>query len=232
MIEHAADSLTGREPGAPAIRPQVFILSDVRLLRDGLLLSLSQQPSVVVVGAMDLSTRPAHIVELGTDVLLLDVGASGALDAFFPSRQLLPDLKVIAIAVADVEQDVFACAQAGVSGFVSRNGSIQDVVRAIHCVMRDELACPPRIAALVFSRVAALGAKRPTSTHKETLTRREHEIIQLISEGLTNKEIARRLAIGVATTKSHVHNLLAKLGLERRNQAAKWIREQTRGAGT
>ena len=60
------------------------------------------------------------------------------------------------------------------------------------------------------------------------LTRRELEIIQLINDGLTNKEIARRLAIGLATTKSHVHNLLTKLGLERRSQAAKWIRERTR----
>ena len=90
-------------------------------------------------------------------------------------------------------------------------------------VMRDEQICSPRVASRLLRR---LGVNPPRLAESSTLTRRELEIVQLIDEGLSNKEIARRLKIGVATTKSHVHNALRKLGLGRRSDAAQWVREQ------
>ena len=124
---------TGEAPAlaASTLRPRVFIVSEVRLLCDGLAVSLSQQPSVIVVGAADLTLSPARIAAARPDVALLDIGTLGGLDIAATFREILPDLKVIAIAVADIEQDVLACAEAGVSGFVSRNGSIHDVVTAV-----------------------------------------------------------------------------------------------------
>src|SRR5262245_47117015 len=226
MIEHAADPSIpiGNDPATPAARPRIFILSNVRLLCDGLLLALSQQPSVIVTGAADLSTPPARIVEFAPDVLLLDVGTPRALDTSLPCRQLLPALKVVAIAVADIEQDVFACAQDGVSVFVSGNGSIQYVVKAIHCAMRDELACSPRTAALLVSQVAALATKRAAGAACGALTRREQEIVSLVSAGLSNKEIARQLRIQNATVKNHIHSILGKLQVRRRGEIAAHMR--------
>jgi DNA-binding NarL/FixJ family response regulator len=195
-------------------------------------LSLAQQPSVIVAGAADLSTAPAQIIELAPDVLLLDAGAPAALEAASPCRQALPRLKVVAIAVADVEQDVFACARAGVSGFVSRNGSIQDLVQAIHCAMRNEVACSPRTAALLMSRIAALDAPHSAGTHNAALTRREHEIVSLVSAGLSNKEIARQLHIQNATVKNHIHSILGKLQARRRGEiAARMCASGPRGWG-
>jgi two-component system nitrate/nitrite response regulator NarL len=202
----------------------VFIVSDVRLLCDGLVLSLSQQPSLAVVGAADLTISPTHIASTHPDVVLLDVGTPGGLDALLAFRQALPDLKIVAIAVADVEQEVVACAEAGVSGFVSRNGSIQDLVTAVHCAVRNELVCSPRIAALLFSRIAAVGSERGHGRDDSALTRREHEIVSLMTQGLSNKEIARQLRIQNATVKNHIHSILGKLHVRRRGEVAARMR--------
>jgi two-component system nitrate/nitrite response regulator NarL len=130
-----------------------------------------------------------------------------------------PDLKIVAIAVSDIEQEVVACAEAGVSGFVSRNGSIQDLVTAVHCAMRNELVCSPRITALLFSRVASIRSERSHAPGNGALTRREHEIVSLMTQGLSNKEIARQ-RIQNATVKNHIHSILAKLHVRRRGEVA------------
>lgn len=232
MVIASLACVTGKPPAllASAV-PRVFVVSDVRLLCDGLTLSLSQQPSVTVVGSGELADAPARIAELRPDVVLLDVCMAGGLDLPVTLRQALPDVKVVAIAVADVEQDVFACAEAGVSGFVSRNGSIQDLVTAVHCAVRNELVCSPRIAALLFSRVAAIGTRRGsdqpaalTRREPDPLTRREHEIVSLMTAGLSNKEIARQLRIQSATVKNHIHSILGKLQVRRRGEVAARMR--------
>jgi DNA-binding NarL/FixJ family response regulator len=114
-----------------------------------------------------------------------------------------PDLKIVAIAVSDIEQEVVACAEAGVSGFVSRN----------------ELVCSPRITALLFSRVASIRSERSHAPGNGALTRREHEIVSLMTQGLSNKEIARQ-RIQNATVKNHIHSILAKLHVRRRGEVA------------
>jgi len=203
-----------------AIRPRVFIISNVRLLCDGLTLSLSHQPSLQVVGSADMTVKSTRMGELHPDVVLLDVGTPGGLDMPPILRQVLPDLKVVAIAVNDVEQEVFACAEARVSGFVSRNGSIQDLLAAIHCAVRNELVCPPRIAALLFGRVVTLRSERIGERVHGGLTRREHEIASQLIQGLSNKEIARQLRIQNATVKNHIHSILGKLEVRRRGEVA------------
>jgi two-component system nitrate/nitrite response regulator NarL len=224
VIAHAAKS---PGPGAKeddrttqASAPRVFIVSDVRLLCDGLVLSLSQQPSLKVVGSADLTAAPTRIAALEPEVVLIDVGSPGGLDVVPFFRQILPEVKVVAIAVNDVEQEVFACAEAKVSGFVSRNGSIQDLVAAVHCAVRNELVCSPRVAALLFGRVASIRSERADERTNGGLTRREHEIVSLMTQGLSNKEIARQLRIQNATVKNHVHSILGKLQVRRRGEVA------------
>ena len=230
VIASLASSVSGEAPALLAPRiPRVFIVSDVRLLCDGLTLSLAQQPSVIVAGSAERAAAPARVAELRPDVVLLDVCMPGGLELPVSLRQALPEVKIVAIAVADVEQDVFACAEAGVSGFVSRNGSIQDLVTAVHCAVRNELVCSPRIAALLFSRI---GAKRTserqhdalTSREQDALTRREQEIVSLMTAGLSNKEIARQLRIQNATVKNHIHSILGKLQVRRRGEVAARMR--------
>jgi DNA-binding NarL/FixJ family response regulator len=105
----------------------------------------------------------------------------------------------------------------GYQDFVSRDG---DLVTAVHCAMRNELVCSPRIAALLFSRVAAIGSERSHAPGNGALMRREHEIVSLMTQGLSNKEIARQLRIQNATVKNHIHSILAKLHVRRRGEVA------------
>ena len=94
----------------------------------------------------------------------------------------------------------------------------------MHCAVRNELVCSPRIAALLFSRVAAVGSKRLVDRDNDALTRREHEIVSLIMQGLSNKEISRQLRIQNATVKNHIYNILSKLQVRRRGEVAARIR--------
>ena len=221
LPEHLGEN-SGQKPTLS--RPRLFILSNIRLLREGLTLAISHQPTVIVVGSSDISPSLTEIADLHPDVLLLDVARSGSLEICSPLRQILPDMKIVAFAVADVDREIIACAEAGVAGYVSGAGSAEDVVAAVHRAVRGELLCSPRTAALLFSRMAVLSPKRGTATADNMLTRREHEIITLVEKGLSNKEIARLLRIGNATVKNHVHSILTKLQVRRRGEAAAQIR--------
>jgi two-component system nitrate/nitrite response regulator NarL len=215
-------------PDLQSRRPRLFILSDVRLVSEGLALALSQEPSVVVVGSSDPSLSPAQIAQFRPDVLLLDVARPSSLEVCLPLRRVLRDVKIVAFAVAEVDREVIACAEAGVSSFVSKRGSAQDLVAAVHRAVRDELLCSPRTAALLFNHIAA-SPRRSTTTGDNNLTRREREIVAFIEKGLSNKAIARLLRIGDATVKNHVHSILTKLQVRRRAEAAERSRRADLG---
>jgi two-component system nitrate/nitrite response regulator NarL len=205
-------------------RKRLFVLSDIRLLREGLVLALSQQPDVLVVGSSDLSVSPTEISELRPDVVLLDAAKLGNLDLSLSLRQVLPSAKTVAFAVADADDDIIACAEAGISGYVPSTGSIEEVVSAVHGAVCGELKCSPRTSALLFRGMARWSAKRGPVPGYEVLTQREKEIVMLLEQGWSNKEIARSLRIGYGTVKNHVHSILSKLQARRRGEAAAQIR--------
>jgi two-component system nitrate/nitrite response regulator NarL len=196
--------------------PRVYVVSDVRLLRDGLVTSLTQAGDFVVVGAGSQSEALGQLGRLRPDVWLLDVTARDSLA--LPRQALLvtPELRVVAVAVAEVDAEVLACAEAGFCGYVSKDGSLEDLLDAVHRCVRDELVCSPRIASILFSRLGRVSTTRSIPSGDARLTRREREIAALVASGLQNKEVARRLGISGATIKNHVHNILQKLNFTRR----------------
>jgi DNA-binding NarL/FixJ family response regulator len=181
------------------------------------------------VGSSDLSVSPAWITQFRPDVLILDVARASSLEVCLPLRQALRDVKIVAFAVAEVDREVIACAEAGVSGFVSKRGSTQDLVAAVHRAVRDELLCSPRTASLLFNHIA-VSPRRSTAAGDNNLTPREREIVALIEKGLSNKAIARLLRIQEATVKNHVHSILTKLQVRRRAEAVEHTRRADLGA--
>jgi two-component system nitrate/nitrite response regulator NarL len=133
-----------------------------------------------------------------------------------------PAVKVVAVAVPDSERDVIACVEAGVAGYVTREASVEELVQATLDATRGELHLPPRMAARLVRHVAELATDRPGPEAR--LTSRELEIVDLIDDGLSNKQIAQRLCIEVPTVKNHVHNILEKLQVDRRSEAAARVR--------
>jgi DNA-binding NarL/FixJ family response regulator len=206
-------------------RPRIFLLSDVRLYREGLLWSLSRQQAFEVIGADDCSTRTlTYLVELNPEVVILDVAAVEAFATASTLSSRLPITKIIAFAVSEVDDVVLACADAGIAGYVAPDGSASDLISAVEFALRDELYCSPRIAHLLSRRIGALSARIAGSPEPQTLTRRERQILDLVGEGKSNKEIGRALRISNATVKNHVHNILEKLQVHRRGEAAAWLR--------
>lgn len=207
---------------------RVLIVSDVRLFRDGLAEILRRRADIELAGsASSPSEALARTIELQPSMVLVDVGMADGLACVRAICQALPETKVLAIGVAEVAADVLGCAEAGIAGFVSREASVEDLVAALECVGRGELACTPAIAGMLLRRVATLA--RTSGANEPALTARELEVLQLLNQRLTNREIAQRLGIEVATVKNHVHNIFEKLRVHRRRDAAARGSQSTAG---
>ncbi len=194
-------------------RTRAFILSDTRILRDAISIALSQDGAIEIAGTSDLSAAMAELAKVAVDAVLLDVTAGRSLEMASCVRDMRPSPKVIALVVPEAEEVVIECARAGVAGFVGLDGSIADVVVAVQSAIRGELECSPRTAGMLLRRVSA-------ASPLDELTRREREIMRLMTDGRSNKQIARALDIRVATVKNHVHSILGKMGVQRRGEVA------------
>jgi two-component system, NarL family, nitrate/nitrite response regulator NarL len=205
-------------PGLSPLLPRVYIISETRLFREGLMAMMTREGRLKVVGHGPCPEALQEIGNLAPDVALLDMAGR---DCLVIPRQLhiiLPALRIVAVAVAELETDIIACAEAGICGYVAQSGTVDDLVGALLHALTGELICSPRVAALLFGRLAALSAGHQPCRTDDGLTRRERQIAELIALGLQNKEIARRLCLGHATVKNHVHNILQKLNIERRSE--------------
>jgi two-component system, NarL family, nitrate/nitrite response regulator NarL len=142
-------------------------------------------------------------------------------------RQLVPSAQIVALALSEIEADVIAWAEAGVCGYVPRSIALSELADFLGKIMRREQVCSTRIAAGMLRRIAEgsrAAGRKAVAADATALTAREDEVVRLVAAGLSNKEIARRLDIGLATVKSHVHNVLGKLALQRRSQVARCMR--------
>jgi DNA-binding NarL/FixJ family response regulator len=209
---------------APPGRLRVAIATEVCLYREGLAISLERRDETEVVGTAAALEEAVDLVRRERpDVLLLDMATVDAPRVVHDAREAHPQVRVVALAIVETEEVVLRCAEAGVAGYVSRNASLDDLVETLGSVARGELVCSRTIAGSLFRRVGALSGPREDPALAR-LTPREREIAALIGQGLSNKEISRRLRIGLSTVKNHVHNLLEKLQVPGRSAAAARLR--------
>lgn len=208
----------------PVTDVRALVASDIRLYREGLMERLGRVPSLQVVGsATDLASTVDAARELAPDIVLLDLAMPSGLTAVRELRDAA-SAKVVVLGVREAESDVVECAEAGVAGYVTRDASLRELVEVVESVARGEMVCSPRIAALLLHRVAEAAGSRDSGDHARRLSQRELEVAALIDEGLSNKEIAGRLSIELATVKNHVHNILDKLEVHSRTDAAAQLR--------
>jgi DNA-binding NarL/FixJ family response regulator len=198
--------------------------------REGLALLLTRDGSVIVVGAAAGNAAATHIAELRPDVVLLDAALDDMPGCAHRLRDAADRIKIVAFALGDVDQELIACAEAGVSAFVGRDGSHQDLLRAIDQARRGEFTVSPHQARLLLGRIAELAESGSQPPAK--LTRRQREIVPLIERGLSNKEIARQLSVETATIKNHVHNILEKMRLRSRGEVGARVRASRTPSGS
>jgi DNA-binding NarL/FixJ family response regulator len=208
----------------------VLVVSDVKLVRDGVMLALCQQKGLQVVGTADTCEAREQNELLRPDVLLLDVTRQESLDRVRELVAAAPACKVVAFGVRETGEEILAIAAAGTAGYISASADACDVARVLERVLCDELPCSPRTAASLFRGIAALcrpgeeSAPSIAESRAGSLSARELQVAYLIDRGLTNKQIARRLRIEAATVKNHVHNMCRKLQVHHRGQAVARLR--------
>lgn len=203
--------------------PQVVVASNVLLYREGLAASLQRDGRLEVAAAASCSEAFSVALRLAPCALLLDASTEAGLALARRFHAACPSIRLIGFGISEEGGDVIACAEAGLVAFVDRNGTVDELIAAVLGALRGELACSPRVAAMMCDRLASLAVTR--SETGAPLTRREREVAALIAEGLSNKEIAIDLRIGPATVKNHVHNILEKLNVRRRAAIVSRLRE-------
>jgi DNA-binding NarL/FixJ family response regulator len=211
----------------------IVVVVEVRLYREAVVRALSDQDDLRLLGEGD-SARVA-LIEISRsqpDVVLLDLGIPHALDAVRQARAVAPDTRIVALGFGGTDAEVVAAAEAGLGGYIGVHQPLDDVITAIRGVVRGEAPCDGLIAAALLRRVAARAGEVESAPVLAELTSRERRILELLARGLSNKEIASELVIGLATVKTHVHAILRKLEVSRRGAAADVFRRaQVIGAG-
>jgi two-component system, NarL family, nitrate/nitrite response regulator NarL len=200
---------------------RILVASHIRLYREGLERVLRESPEFTLVGTACTATEAVERThELSADVALLDMAMSGAFSVAKEVARSGGHSKVVALGMPEDDTQVLSCAQIGIAGYVTRDGSVEDVVAAIKAAARGEVHCSPKIAGSLFRRIAALSSTGRTGRQSTgALTAREAQILKLVQEGMSNKMISRTLGIELPTVKNHVHSILVKLGIHRRAEA-------------
>jgi len=202
----------------------ILLIEDNRLFRIGLSSLLRKQKGLKLLAS---SAKPDVIPQLGPwqrpDVILLDLGLGdrGSIEVVRGIRQTSPESRLIAMGLIPVKSEILGLAKEGVSGFVLKDASISDFVAAIRAVAAGRKVFPPSLTESLLSQIFDDASRKGRVGIADVkMTAREREIVDLITEGLSNKEIATKLSIATDTVKSHVHNILEKLSLRSRVQVA------------
>jgi len=207
----------------PQIR--VVVLGDVRLYREGLAQLLGHRDTLHVVGVAPVVPEGLNLVTVECpDIVLVEAAVVYKRETLRKILEVAPTIKCIAYGIVDEEREAIECAEAGAIGYVSYEATVEDLVATILSAAHEEFSCSPRITAILLRRLSTVAAKQQDEGSEALLTVRERQVLALVDQGLSNKEIATRLGIEVSTVKNHMHNVLEKLHATCRGEAAARVR--------
>ena len=206
---------------------QILLIEDNRLLRVGISSMLKKQPDMQVVATIGNGENILALIgKLKPSIVLLDLGlrSQNSLDVVKLVKKNFQETKIIVMDLIPLQADVFEFVQAGVSGFILKDANVAEFYKTIRSVYKGAQVLPLNLTGSLFSQIiehAINGSKPSDIVEAVRLTKRERQVIELIADGSTNKEIAQKLHLSTYTVKSHVHNILEKLSLHTRVQIAK-----------
>jgi len=206
---------------------KIVLIEDNRLLRDGIAAMLKKQSDMNIAAAVGNGENVLPMIgKHKPDILLLDLGLSdqNSLHILKRVKKEVTKTKVIVMDLIPAQADVLDFVQAGVSGFILKDATIDDFLTTIRSIYEGAQILPPNLTGSLFSQIINQAVSDPNPSilrDSVSMTNRERQVIELIADGLTNKEIAQKLHLSPYTVKSHVHNILEKLALHTRVQIAK-----------
>lgn len=235
MTHPVQETATETPTDAALSRPPitVVLIDDNHLLREGIAALMGSQPEFEVLSASaDIDDALRKVRAATPDVVLIDIGLADhdTLNLTATVHREVAAARVIVMGLLPMHLDVPTFVRAGVSGFVMKDASFEDFLRTIRRVAAGDDVLPPALTHSLFSQIArnADGDDKMQRLESMRLTGREIQVVELLGEGLSNKEIGERLHVAVHTVKSHVHNVLEKLALHSRLEVAAF-RRRSRG---
>jgi DNA-binding NarL/FixJ family response regulator len=198
-------------------KPRVFVAAENRLLREALSRMLVKDGDIEVTGMGKAEPfRAENLLKEEADILLLSSrgGMNEDLTAIRKVRSCAPKVQILLIGMAGEETEFLQCVRAGVHGYLPKDASAEDVVEGVRAVQAGKAVCPGKLCALLFHYFEREATAFPSASvrHRMGLTRREQQLIPLIAEGLTNKEIANRFCLSEQTVKNHLYRMKHKVG--------------------
>ncbi len=199
---------------------RVFLADDHAVVREGLQAFIATDPDLIIVGMAENGREAvAGVIRQKPDVVLLDLQMplKNGIEATQEIKAALPETKILILTSYTEDEQIFAAIKAGALGYMLKDSSPRDLLRAIHNVSEGKSSLHPDIALRVIQELNRPATLPPT---EEPLTERELEILKLVARGLSNDDIAERLVVSERTVRTHVSNILGKLHLANRTQAA------------
>lgn len=206
---------------------RLLLIEDNRLLRDGILSILKPHKDIIIIAASgDGKNTLVKIKQLKPNVVLLDLGlrSLNSLHVVEVVKKDFPLAKIIVMDLAPVQADILQYVKAGANGFILKDASLNDLLITIRTVNDGATVLPPLLVDSLFSQIVDFAVREgKTKLQKAVqMTKREREVIGLLSEGISNKEIGQRIHISTYTVKSHIHNIMEKLALHTRLEIANY----------
>ncbi|MEO8231626.1 MAG: response regulator transcription factor [Ignavibacteriota bacterium] len=206
---------------------RLLLIEDNRLLRDGMFSILKPHKDILIIAASgDGKNTLIKIKQLKPNVVLLDLGlrSQNSLHVVEIVKKDFPQAKIIVMDLAPVQADILRYVKAGANGFILKDASLNDLLITIRKVSEGETILPSLLVDSLFSQIVEFAVREGKSKLKDAvrMTKREREVIVLLSEGLSNKEIGQKIHTSTYTVKSHIHNIMEKLALHTRLEIANY----------
>lgn len=203
---------------------RILLADDHTILRNGIRAILEDEPGMLVVGEADDGRKAVSLAcQLKPDIVVMDI-AMPLLNGLEATRQIkhsCPEVKVVILTMHDNEEYIIQMLEAGAMGYILKDAAARELISALRTVHKGEAVLSPAITRIVIEDYLRWGGIRPSDNNDE-LSPREREILQLIAEGYTSKQIAEMLVISIKTVQAHRNSLMQKLNLHNRGELIKY----------
>ncbi|MBK9331117.1 MAG: response regulator transcription factor [Ignavibacteria bacterium] len=211
---------------------RILIIEDNRLLREGIIKLINEYNDLKVVADLDYKGKlDSKILTTKPDIMLVDLGLynKNSLELVRITKNKFPEINIIVMAIMPLQEDIFEFVKAGASGFIMKDAQVRNFLSTIRSVYKGNKILPNNLTCSLFSQIVSDAVSDPKKSkliRSFIMSKRERQVIALVADGYSNKEIGDKLFLSPFTVKSHIHNILEKLAMHNRVEIAKFAKSE------